>query len=386
LAGAISGGITEVGIVAQGPGACNDNKFTAMVIEPPETNLAHVYVAGSKTNIRLLDTRLEGTAMVAQQKPLVVIDDSSYGNTITGMLGHTHVQADLNRNPGIDLMSHKSVGLDPAPLNQYWNAAFKGGLVDNTIPGWSIPNNGNVTISETTDALYADHNVLAIDYLNYGGPFKLQADILPKSPGHSFVTFGIYARTTIPNAIVAAMRSKCGSILSSASHSGSGEWEFIGTSALYDKTAPYFYFSITNDVEVTAPTLVYGKTPATPGASLMSSSGAKMAGTLAMGMTTAYAPESGFFWLLPKNEGNIFVMDMNGNPTRSIYRINHNTADRFPRGSVVTLMFAEAGTTVIDNAYIKLKNNGLSFTSTAQSSLTLVANGDPTWTEISRNV
>jgi hypothetical protein len=382
LAGAISGGITEVGIVAQGPGACNDNKFMAMVIEPPETSLAHVYVTGSKTNIRLLDTRLEGTEMFAQQKPLVVIDDSSYGNTITGMLGHTHVQADLNRNPGIDLMSAKSVGLDPAPLNQFWNAAFKG-LIDSNVPGWSIPNNGQVTISDT-EALYADHNVLAIDYLNYGGPFKLQADILPKSPGHSFVTFGIYARTTISNAIVAAMRDERGSIISSASHSGSAEWEFIGMSALYDKTAPYFYFSITNDVEVTAPTLVYGETPATPGASLISSSGAKMAGTLTMGMTTAHAPESGSFWLLPKNEGNIFVMDMNGNPSRSIYRINHNTADRFPRGSVVTLMFAEAGTSVINNVYIKL-TNGQSFTSTSQSSLTLVANGDPTWTEISRN-
>jgi hypothetical protein len=373
-----------VGIVAQGPGACNDNKFMAMVIEPPETNLAHIYVTGSKTNIRLLDTRLEGTAMFAQQKPLVVISDCSYGNTMTGMLGHTHVQADLNRNPGIDLMSAKSVGLDPAPLNQYWNAAFKG-LVDNNIPGWSIPSNGQVKISDT-GALYADHNVLAITY-GWGLPFKLQADILPKSPGHSFVTFGIYARTTIPNAIEAAMRHESGSIISSASHSGSGKWEFIGMSALYDKTAPYFYFSITNNVEVTAPTLVYGKTPATPGASLISSSGAKMAGTLTMGMSTAYAPESAgsSFWLLPTNEGNIFGMDMNGNPSRSIHRINHNTADRFPQGSVVTLMFVQPGTNVINSAYIKLKN-GLSFTSTVQSSLTLVANGDPTWTEISRNV
>ena len=44
LAGAISGGITEVGLIASGPGACNDNKFMAMVIEPGETNLAHAYV------------------------------------------------------------------------------------------------------------------------------------------------------------------------------------------------------------------------------------------------------------------------------------------------------------------------------------------------------
>jgi hypothetical protein len=54
-----------------------------------------------------------------------------------------------------------------------------------------IPNNGDITISETTttEALYADHKVLNINYLNYGGPFKLKADVLPKSPGHSMVTF-----------------------------------------------------------------------------------------------------------------------------------------------------------------------------------------------------
>ena len=356
----------------------------AMVIEPSETSLAHVYVTGPKTNIRLLDTRLEGTKMFAQQKPLVIIDDTSYGNVITGMLGHTHVQADLNRNPGIDLMSAKSVGLDAAPLNHFWNAAFKG-IANNKIPGWNIPNNGRVALSNTSSPLYADHNVLSIDYLNYGGTFKLQADILPQSPGHSYMTFGIYAKTSIPNAIVAAMRYESGNIISSASHSGSGSWEFIGMSALYDKSAPYCYFSITNDVDVTAPTFVWGQAPATPGASFISSSGGKMAGTLTMGMTTCVAPASGSFWLLPKNEGNVFVMDMAGNPSRSIYRINHSTADRFPRGSVVTLLFSEPGTTVVNNSYITLKN-GQSFTSTAQSTLTLVANGDPTWTEISRNV
>jgi hypothetical protein len=71
--------------------------------------------------------------MFQKEKPLVIIDDSSYGNVMTGivnnssygnvmtgMLGHTHhVPADKNCNPGIDLMSAKSVGLDAAPLNQF---------------------------------------------------------------------------------------------------------------------------------------------------------------------------------------------------------------------------------------------------------------------------
>jgi len=390
IAGAISGGITDAGIYAQGPGDCNDNKFIAMVIEPSHTNLAHVYVTGKGTNIHLLETRLEGTNMFDLQKPLVIIDDTSYGNIITGMLGHTHVQADFNRNPGIDMMSAKSVGLDPAPLNQFWNSAFKGIVYEDNndignLPGWKVgQTNRKFTIAPIEERLYAEHNVLNIDYLNWGGSFKLEPDRLLASPGHSFATFGIYAKTNISGAISAAMRYTSGNIISSASHSGSGEWEFIGMSALYDIDAPKFYFSITDDVQVTAPHFAYGQTPPTPGASLISSSGAQMAGTLSLGMATVGPPASGNYWLLPKNEGNIFIMDMKGDPNRDIHRINYRTADRFPRGSVITLIFPEAGTTVVNGGYIKLRGEQR-FTSTVNSALTLLGSGSASWTEISRN-
>jgi hypothetical protein len=172
--------------------------------------------------------------------------------------------------------------------------------------------------------------------------------------------------------------------MASASHSGSGDWEFIGTTALYDQDAPYFYFSITGDVKVTAPTFVYGETPSTPGASFLSSSGARMSGTLSMGVATAYPPDDGDQCVLPLNEGNIFMMDMGGNLDRKIRRINSRTEDRFPKGSVITLMFEEFGTKVVHNAYIELKRDR-SFVSKRRSSLTLMATGGPTWVEVSRN-
>ena len=60
--------------------------------------------------------------------------------------------------------------------------------------------------------------------------------------------------------------------------------EPTGISApLYDKPAPYFYSSITGDVEVTALTFLYGEAPSTPDASLMSLSGARISGTSTMG-------------------------------------------------------------------------------------------------------
>jgi len=151
-------------------------------------------------------------------------------------------------------------------------------------------------------------------------------------------------------------------------------------------TAPYFYFSVTGDVELTAPTLTFGQSPATPGAELMSSSGARMSGTLSMGVAIALPPPSAtpYNWKLPKNQGNVFRMDMQGDPIRTIIRLNDSTADRFPSGTIVTLMFSEAGTTVRDNSYIELEN-GKNFVSTEKSSISLLSYGGPSWTEVSRN-
>jgi len=387
LGGGMSGGGFESGIYAEGPGACNDNKFYGMFVEPPDTTLAHVYVEGSKTNVRLHDVRLEATDKDLD-RPIVIVDDSSYGNVMTGVLGHTHVQANLNRNPEIDLMSYKSVGLDPAPVNKFWNAAFKG-WDGSAMPGWRlVGSNANIALVDDSEALYPDHHVISVSYLNYGGAFKLMPDQTHLVPGHDYVTFGVYARSSVLGSISAAMRYESGNIISSASHSGSGEWQFIGMSALYDKTAPYFYFSITGDVELTAPTLTFGQSPATPGASLMSSSGARMAGTLALGTAVGLPPapelQTPYYWKLPKNEGNIFIMDMQGDPDRTIIRLNHSTADRFPRGTIITMMFSEAGTTVKHNGYIKLKNNQ-NFVSVPNSSISLMAGGSASWIEVSRN-
>mmetsp|Transcript_23093 Transcript_23093/g.51522 ORF Transcript_23093/g.51522 Transcript_23093/m.51522 type:complete len:676 (-) Transcript_23093:102-2129(-) len=387
FAGGMSGGGFDSGIWAEGPGPCNDNKFYGMFVEPPDTTHSHVYVTGPKTNIKLHDVRLEATRKDLS-RPIVIVDDSSYGNVMNGILGHTHVQANMNRNPGIDLMSQKSVGLDPAPVNLYWNSAFKGWVpASRTLPGWSlVGSNANLdVVADPSQALFPDHNILAVDYLNYGGAFKLMADHFSpaKAEAHDMVTFGVYARSSVAGSIVAAMRYESGSIISSASHSGGGDWEFIGMSALYSKSSPYHYFSIMGDVELAAPTLTFGGAPASPGASLMSSSGARMSGTLVMGLSTYYPPDSNY-WVLPKGEGNTFMIDCQGNPGIMLVRLNHRTADRFPRGAIITLVFKEAGTRVKDNAYISLKGDA-DFVSVPNSSLTLMANGDPTWIEISRN-
>ena len=118
----------------------------------------------------------------------------------------------------------------------------------------------------------------------------------------------------------------------------------------------------------------------------MSSSGARMSGTLTMGVATVFPPPSSapYYWNLPRNSGNLFIIDTQGNPARTIIRLNDSASNRFVKGTLATLMFKDAGTRVKNNAYIKLKNN-LDFVSGPNTSITLIANGDPTWTEISRN-
>ena len=168
LAGAISGGAFDYGIHAEGPGDCNDNKFYGMSIGMYDSEVAHVYVTGSTTNLKLENVRLEAREK-DHSRPIVIVDDSSYGNVMNGILGHTHIQANRNRNPGIDFVSSKSVGLDPAPVNQFWNAAFKGFDGERAMPGWSfVGTNANVAVSNS-DGLYPDHHVISVEKLNYGG-------------------------------------------------------------------------------------------------------------------------------------------------------------------------------------------------------------------------
>ena len=401
--GAISGEMTEYAVLAEGPGACNDNKFTGMVIEPPSTNITHVLVKGANTNIRMHDVRLEGSQM-PPDKPLVIIEDDSYGNVMNGMIGHTFIKADFNRNPGITFSSSKMVGVVPPPHNLIWNAAFNNlNAASNDLPGWNTEG-ANFALSIVPDTtqppLYANHNILQVTYSGNGDTVKLKPINIPSNQIHSFVSFGIYAQSNVQGSISAAMKYESGSTIASSSHTGSGKWEFIGMSALYDKTGGHqAYFSITGNVNLTAPTFVYGSTQVSPGAELISSSGGRMAGVLSF-QAVDVEPQSGNKWELPL-EGNLFLIQpfttLGGSNCATSYnevhRFNDQSAIRFAKGSVITIMFPDCGGCVpclgvMNNDYISLLG-GNDFkpdpSSSAGASLTLMSNGSGTWKEVSRN-
>jgi hypothetical protein len=64
---------------------------------------------GSRMNVRLHKVRLEAFAG-SSDRPIIVINNSSHGNIVDRVLGQAHVWGDADRNPGIDLTSHKLVG------------------------------------------------------------------------------------------------------------------------------------------------------------------------------------------------------------------------------------------------------------------------------------
>ena len=108
----------------------------------------------------------------------------------------------------------------------------------------------------------------------------------------------------------------------------------------------------------------------------ISSAGGIVTGTLTTSMID-FTPTSNFI-VLPK-EGNVF--EISG--TQDIHRINDSTADRFPKGTTITLLFNDAGVGILNSVYINLKS---SYTSTINSSLTLISNGNGTWRELMRNL
>ena len=93
-------------------------------------------------------------------------------------------------------------------------------------------------------------------------------------------------------------------------------------------------------VYITAPTLSFGNQMAQIEAAPLSTSGGIMTGAVTTGMMPIETPSNGRL-VLPK-DGNIFEITNNV----FIQRINDSTADRFPKGTVVTLLFNEAGTSV----------------------------------------
>lgn len=173
-------------------------------------------------------------------------------------------------------------------------------------------------------------------------------------------------------------------------------------SSLYDRTGGALpYFVIKGDVNISAPTFMYGHSQVSPGADFISSSGARMSGSFTMNAIEVLpqTDDPNDQWVLPI-EGNIFDIqpfaDTGGascsTTYRDVRRFNDKSPNRFAKGCIITVLFPACGgcvpcLAIRNNAYISLLsgNNFNPDPLSVNANLMLMSNGDGTWREISRS-
>jgi hypothetical protein len=372
----ISGGGFDYGILLDGG---NNNAFTSVVIEPPSTTYGHLYVNSGQLNGH--EIRIEGNTQAAGV-PLIYFATGTRNSIITGVYAGG-LTLDKGNN-FVNMGSGKAIAYRNSVTNKFKNAVF---FTPNgtSILDWDITGNG-VSVSVLSPQLTDAHNVLKLT-IPAGIVMRLEPSVLARPVVKELalfdqVNFGFHVKSTQPNIAYTATNAPLGWAASTA-HSGSGAWEFVGMNAQVNRSAQsQFRFEVNNTtggtitIYVTTPTLVFGNQLPTLDEAPLSTAGGTLVGQLTYAMATVTTPSNGFL-TLPRS-ANYFEITNNS----TISRINHLTADRVPKGTVITLLFNVAGTNVSNGGYLILKGG---FTSVANSSLTLISNGNGTWREVDRN-
>jgi hypothetical protein len=372
--GAISGGGFDYGLLIENG---NNNTFYGLVIEPPTSTNGHLVV--KKGEVQCVNIRIEGNSQPTTSK-LISFESGTMNSNITGTYGGGLTLDNGNNN--IFLHSSKSLNYQNSSFNQFNNAAFIGNS-ETSLPEWIITGTG-VTYTIQNPEFTNEHNVLKIT-VPAGITATLKSTMLSTVNSATFydqISFGFNVKTTAPGLVLTTSNAPAG-VASSIPYSGSNEWEFIGMNALVDRNVSLDSKLVINNttgapliVYVTAPTFVYGNQTPTLDPKPLSSNGGNLNGMLNQNLVTIETPADNYL-ILPKTANYFEITN-----STLITRINHLTANRISKGTVITLLFNVPGTSVTNNAYINLK---ASFTSVLQASLTLMSNGDGTWREISRN-
>jgi len=358
----------------------NNNVFDSFVFESYTAIYGHIVIESGQ--IIGNNVRIEGIFQ-PNDVPLIVINKGTSGTEISGRIsgGMTIDKGDNY----IDLKSDKSIDFKNSHYNQFMNSSFNG-IVGNSIPFWEISGTG-ITVEVQDPEIIHTHNVIKLTIPPGVDGFLRQAlKYTPKimAPAkYDKVNFAAYIKTDKPNAITTICKAPAG-IVTGGYHPGDSEWHMIGMRSLVNRTNPYdpkFHIINSNsslplEIYITTPTLAFGVATVELEAAPITENGGIITGTLTTSITTVSTDPSGFL-VLSKN-GNVF--EVSGTNTTS--RINHITADHFPKGTIITLLFNDANANIINSGYIRLVN---SYTSIANGSLTLISMGNGTWREINRN-
>lgn len=367
--GAISGSGFDNGILIDGG---NNNQFYGTIIEPPSSEYGHLVV--NKGEIRCNEIRIEGNSQ-NNDSPLLHFKEDTFNSIITGTFAGGLVTDEGNNT--IDFRSGKSAFYRDSRNNLFENATFNG-LNNNILPYWDITGNPSISI-DSNNQLFTTHRVLKLDASSTVFLKPIQS-LIPKigsHPSYKQLTIGMYVKTNLPNVFIRTNTPN--GVTTSNPHPGDDEWHFISMANLVNTSVQLdakLEINGSGTVYVTAPTMSFGSQAPEITPKPITSGGGIITGTLSFG-SYEYTPTSTYV-VLPK-EGNLFFI----NGTQQILRINHLTSNRFVKGTIITLIFNNAGVLVTDSGYINLLSN---FTSTINSSLQLLSLGDGTWLEVNRNL
>ncbi|MEO0899147.1 MAG: glycosyl hydrolase family 28-related protein [Bacteroidota bacterium] len=374
----VSGGGFDTGILIDGG---NNNVFTASIIEPYESEVAHLAIISGQ--ISAYDLRIEGRDQ-GNVRPLIKVNAGTFNNLIEGVFSGGIIE-DKGAN-SIRMISSQNIQVESSGENMLTNSVFKG-IENNLIPAWSIT--GAVSSIEIDEEqLVPGHNVLKV--VVPVGEIAVFAPILTELPRPSglhntdFCSMGIYGKTDVEGAIQMIFNDFNGD-KQSVGHTGNNDWEVIGMTGKTPVNAPPFpRIRLINSLGnkelvcyITTPTFTFGnKLPEIRGKAIRQNGG-KLYGTLSNNITNYQIPSDNRL-LLPAT-GNIFVLS----GSHDIHRINDLAEDRFPAGCVITILFNDAGVKLQQIGFLFLVRD---FISTANSSITLLSMGNGTWKEINRNL
>lgn len=375
--GAVSGGGFDRCLWVQGG---NNNVFYNTVFEPFQSKFGHIVVDNGQ--ISASGIRVEGETHPID-RPLIELKKGTTGSVLKGIYSGGLT---LDRGDNlINMISTRSMTASNPGYNELVNPGFQG-VEQDSIPFWTFVGSGyrlEILPSELVDR----HHVLKITIASGSGLYlRPNWDVSPtvrQLNRHANINFGGYLKTDKPNITYCTYNSELGNI-TSVPHPGDNEWHFIGLRGPTKTTQgmrPRWYINNSSSTDssvvyISCPTFSFGMGLPTIESMPLTISGGRLHGTLSTAMMTVDMPSD--HWLSVPHYGNTF--EING--IHDLHRINHAPADRFPRGTTITLLFNDAGMRVLKSGYLLLISD---MVVSENSSLTLISLGDGTWREISRN-
>lgn len=380
--GAVSGGGFDNCLLVDGG---DNNVFYNTVIEPYSSKHGHLVVNKGQIigeNIRIEATKQDPTL------PVIYFGPASALSKINGFFSGGVV---INKgNNSIDFTTPDYTGESNPGYNQLVNAAF---LLpgNNGVPAYWTASSAKIILNTVAEeVIQGEKVILAIVPPGIVCDFYPAAGYAPSTatyPLYHYANFSALVKTNVQG-VVKLTYNYAGGLVSSTAHTGSSEWEALGLQIITNPAhAPQPKIHIDNAsgkdslrVAITSPAFNFGNKTPQRDAGIITSAGGIITGTLTTSVTKKYVftRKTGYLQL-PKN-GNVFMLD---GADLSIGRINNRDADRFPPGTVITLLFNQAGSRVLKSSFINLKND---FTAAAaNTSLTMMVEDNGNWRELNRN-